>query len=122
MIIFRSGSDEIPRETPLWFDTPPHSWLTVFFFFLRPILPHQIIAYNSGLVLRSKIYCFRIPWEQIRSLEHAATWEALGGRTIRISSSPSRSVKLKLVDHKYPLIFAINNEDRLLAEWEKHKK
>ena len=121
MILFRGRGDEVPVGIPLWVDSPPQSWFTIVFFFVRPILPHKVIAYDEGLVLHAAIYRFMIPWKQIRSLKHATTRKTLSGMGIRVSSSPSRSVELYLAGFKLPLIFSIDNEVRLIAEWEKRR-
>jgi hypothetical protein len=121
MIVFRSDAADLPRGLPLWTDTPPHSWLTVVFFFARPILPHKVIAYNEGLLLQAATYRFAIPWEQIRLIKQASTGEAMGGIGVRVVSAPSRSVKLYLAGHKLPVIFSIEDEARLTAEWEKRR-
>jgi hypothetical protein len=121
MKLFRGPMSELPQGVPLWIDNPPHSWLTTVFFFVRPILPREIIAYNEGLVLRSSTYHFLIPWEQIRSVKHAKMKMAMMGWGVRLVSAPSRSVEVSLVDGKLPLIFSIDNEARLIAEWERRR-
>ena len=72
-------------------------------------------------MLHAVTYHFMIPWEQIRSLKHATTSKAMLGMGVRLSSSPSKSVELYLADFKVPLIFSIDNEARLIAEWEKRR-
>ncbi len=117
--VFRGDEDTGHRGIPLWLDVPPHGWISKVFFFVSPILPHKVIAYNEGLVLKARLYRFMIPWDQIRSIEHATTGEALGKIALRISSAPSRSVKLYLVDQKLPVIFSIADEPRLINEWKR---
>ena len=92
------------------------------FFFIRPILPNEVIAYNEGLALKARIYNFMIPWDQIRLIEHASTSEAMGKMALRIASAPSRSVKMYLVGHKLPVIFSIADESRLINEWKQRTK
>lgn len=116
---FRRDKDEGHRGVPLWLDVPPQGWLSRVFFFVGPLLPAKVTAYNEGLVLYAKLYCFMIPWNQIRSIEHATAGEALSKMGLRISSSPSKSVKLFLVDRKIPIIFSIADESRLINEWKK---
>jgi hypothetical protein len=122
MIFFRQNRDNRPMGLPLWIDIPPHSWWTRIFFFVRPILPHKVIAYDQGLVLRASLYAFTIPWKQIRMLTRATTIEALGAMAVRVPSAPSRSVKLSLKDAGLPVIFSIDNAARLIAEWERRCK
>ncbi|MBW1859977.1 MAG: DUF1648 domain-containing protein [Deltaproteobacteria bacterium] len=121
MKLFRGTMGDMPAGIPLWIDKPPQSFLTTVFFFVRPILPREIIAYNEGLVLHAATYHFMIPWGQIRSLKHATTSKAMMGMGVRLASSPSRSVELRLVEGRLPLIFSIDNEARLIAEWEKRR-
>jgi hypothetical protein len=121
MKLFRGTMSELPQGVPLWIDNPPHGWITTIFFFVRPILPREIIAYSEGLVLRSSTYHFMIPWKQIRSVKHATMNMAMMGWGVRIVSSPTRSVEVSLKDGKLPLIFSIDNEARLIAEWEKRR-
>ena len=121
MVFFRGTMDDMPGSIPLWIDKPPQSFLTTVFFFVRPILPREVIAYNEGLILQAATYHFMIPWEQIRSLKRATTKKAMLGVGVRLSSSPSKSVVLYLEDFKVPLIFSIENEARLIAEWQNRR-
>ena len=115
MFIFRRMDNDISDSSPLWTDKSPQSWLTTVFFFARPILPHKVVAYRKGLVLRATTYSFGISWDQITSIEHATSREAMTGKGMRLNTSPSRSVKLKLKDKKLPLVFSIDNEKRLIS-------
>jgi hypothetical protein len=117
MKFYRADEDDLPHERPLWTDTPPHGWLTVIFFFARPILPHKVMAYAEGLVVQSSTYRFMIPWKQIDAIRRATVSEAMGAKAMRVVSSPSRSVIVHLVGQKLPLVFSIDNEARLIAEW-----
>jgi hypothetical protein len=119
--VFRRDEDEDHRGMPLWLDVPPHGWISRVFFFVSPILPNKVIAYNEGLVLKARLYRFMIPWAQIRSIEHATTGEAMSKMALRISSAPSRSVKLYLADQKLPVIFSIADEPRLIDEWKQRR-
>jgi hypothetical protein len=118
MRLYRGGEDELPRGKPLWTDSPPHGWLSTVFFFARPILPHKVMAYAEGLVLQSSTYRFMIPWKQISAMRSATLGEAMGAKAVRVVSSPSRSVILRLAGQKLPLVFSIDNESRLISEWE----
>jgi hypothetical protein len=118
MKFYRRDEDALPQGRSLWTDNPPHSWLTVVFFFARPILPHKVMAYAEGLVLQSSTYRFMIPWEQIRIIRRATAGEAMTADAMRVVSSPSRSVIMHLVDQKLPVVFSIDNEARLISEWE----
>ena len=122
IMLFRGAMGDMPGDIPLWIDKPPQSFLTTVFFFVRPILPREVVAYNEGLVLHAATYHFMIPWVQIRSLKHATTSKAMFGIGVRLSTSPSKSVELYLADFKVPLIFSIDNEARLIAEWEKRRE
>jgi hypothetical protein len=122
MKLFRGTMSELPQGVPLWVDNPPHGWLTTIFFFVRPILPREIIAYKEGLVVHASTYHFMIPWKQIRSVKHATMGMAMMERGVRLASSPSRSVEVSLVDGKLPLIFSIGNKGRLIAEWERRRE
>jgi hypothetical protein len=117
MKFYRGAEDELPHERPLWTDTPPHGWLSVVFFFVRPILPNKVMAYAEGLVLQSSTYRFMIPWKQIGTIRRATIGETMSAKAMRVVSSPSRSVLVRLVDQKVPLVFSIDNEARLIAEW-----
>ncbi len=119
-LIARSREDE-PPGPPLWVDYPPHGLLDTILFFVRPLLPGEVRAHEEGLVLRAWLYAFAIPWETIEAITHATVWEALGGMAVRVASSPSRAVKLKLSGTKLPLIFSIQDERRLVEEWEKRR-
>ena len=117
MVALRRMDNDISDRNPLWTDNSPQSWLTTVFFFTRPILPHKVVAYRKGLVLRATTYSFGISWDQISSIEHVSSRKAMTGTGVRLNTSPSRSVKLKLKDKKLPLIFSIDNEKRLIREW-----
>jgi hypothetical protein len=121
MTLYRGEEEELPHGRPLWTDTPPQGWLSVVFFVFRPILPHEVIAYAEGLVLKSRTYRFMIPWKQIRSIRRATVSEAMGAMGMRVVSAPSRSVMLHLSGQKLPMVFSIDNEARLIGEWEKHR-
>jgi hypothetical protein len=118
MKVYREVEDELPHGRPLWIDNPPHSWLSVIFFFVRPILPRKVTAYTEGLVLQSSTYRFMIPWKQISMIRRATVGEAMGAKAMRVVSSPSSSVIIHLLDQKLPLVFSIDNEARLISEWE----
>lgn len=113
--------EEEPAGPPLWTDYPPHGLLDTILFFVRPFLPGEVRAYEEGLVLRAWLYTFAIPWETIEAITHATVWEAVGGMAVRVASSPARAVKLKLSGTKLPLIFSIQDERRLIEEWERRR-
>ena len=121
MKVYRGDEDALPHGRPLWTDNPPQSWLTVVFFFARPILPHKIMAYAEGLVLQSSTYRFMIPWKQMGTIRSATVGEAMGAKAMRVVSSPSRSIIIHLVDQKLPVVFSIDNEARLISEWENRR-
>jgi hypothetical protein len=121
MKVYKGEEEELPRESPVWTDRPPHGWLSTVFFFARPILPHKVLAYAEGLVLQSSTYRFMIPWKQINSLRRATYSEAMGAWAMRVVSSPSRSVIMHLADQKLPLVFSIDNRERLISEWENRR-
>jgi hypothetical protein len=117
MKVYRGDEEALPRGRPLWTDRPPRGWLSVIFFFVRPLLPHKVMAYAEGLVLQSSTYRFMIPWGQISRIRGATVGEALGAKAVRVVSSPSRSVLLHLKNRKTPLVFSIKDEARLISEW-----
>ena len=119
-LVARTGEDE-PPGPPLWVDFTPHGLLDTVLFFVRPFLPGEVRAYEEGLVLRAWLYTFFVPWDTIEALAHATVWEAVGGMAVRVASSPSRAVKLKLSGTKLPLIFSVEHEDRLIEEWERRR-
>lgn len=119
MIARRRGEE--PQSPPLWVDYPPHGLLDTVFFFVRPFLPGEVRAYEEGLILRAWLYTFAVPWETIESITHATRWEVFAGSATRMVSSPSRAVRLTLSGVKLPLIFSIEDERRLVEEWEKRR-
>jgi hypothetical protein len=120
--IFQRDEGEGPRGLPLWQDVSPHSWLAKVFFFVRPILPDRVITYDDGLVIKASLYRIMVPWDQIRLIEHATVNDIMRKMAIKLTSAPSRSVKLYQKDQKLPIIFSISDESRLISEWKQRAK
>lgn len=119
--LFRSGPGERSTAEPLWIDRPPHGLLDTILFFIRPILPNEIRAYDEGLVVNAALYSIAIPWDTIEEAAKATRAEAMGGMAVRVASNSSHAVKLKLKDARLPLIFSVEEEARLINEWKERR-
>jgi len=117
----RPSRREAPEGTPLWIDNPPSGTFAKVFFFVSPIMPKELIAYEEGLLIKAPMYIFAVPWKNIKKVVEASGWQAVMGMAVRVVSDTSSAVKMEVTGMKLPIMFSVANRGRLIEEWKKRR-
>jgi len=120
-LLTRPNLRDLPQGAPLWIDNPPHGWFAKVFFFVVPMFPKEIAAYEEGLLIKAPMYIFAVPWKNIKKIVEASGWGAVMGMAVRVVSDASSAVKMEVTGVKLPIMFSIANRGRLIEEWKKRR-
>jgi hypothetical protein len=120
-LMIRPNLRELPQGAPLWVDNPPRGWFAKALFFVSPIMPKEVIAYEEGLIIKASTYTFAVPWKNIRKIVEAGGWKAVMGMAVRVVSDASSAVRMEITGMIFPLIFSAANRQRLIEEWKNRR-